>query len=237
MGGDLVRTLRHHYWRARTNLRRRLGFHRNFDEIWGVDTGGHIELSTIGSIDGAAASFGAHYLGSPVTFIRGILRSLNIRYEDYVFVDLGSGKGRALLLAAELPFREVVGVEISPELHAVALSNIARLPTNARRVVRAEVGNAARFAIPDSNAVIFLANPFWGPVLDAVIDNIVAALVSTRHDVLVLYLYPKHREAFDACRFLAVRNQGEHYVIYGRAPGVSARGPSEGDQRPATPPP
>src|SRR5262245_55832993 len=189
MGAHLVRLLRHHYWRARTNLRRRLGFHRNFDEIWGVDTGGKVQLSTIGTIDGAAVPFGAHYLGSPVAFVREILRGLDIRHEDYVFVDLGSGKGRALLLAAELPFKEVIGVEFSPELHAVALSNIARLPANARRNVRAEIGNAASFAIPDANTVIFLANPFWGPVLDAVIGNIVSSLLSRPHDILVLYLY------------------------------------------------
>ena len=80
--------------------------------------------------------------------------------------------------------------------------------------------------------MIFLANPFSGPVLDAVIGNIAAAILSEPHDILVLYLYPKHRAAFDACRVLAVKSQGENYVLYGRAPGASAHRLDAGDHRP-----
>jgi len=219
MGGDLIRRLKRRYWRVRNTLRRRRD--RIFDETLGVDTAGHVELAALGTIDAASKPFGTHYLPSPVELVRELLRGLNIRHEDYVFVDLGSGKGRVLLLAAELPFKGVIGVEFSSELHAIALSNIERMAAD-HRGIRAEIGNAAQFPIPDTNSVIFLANPFSGPVLDAVIGNIASALLSTPHDILVLYLYPKHRAAFDACRLLAVKSQGENHVVYGRAPGFSA---------------
>jgi SAM-dependent methyltransferase len=42
----------------------------------------------------------------------------------YTFVDLGSGMGRAVLVASEFPFRRIVGVEIVPELHAIASRNV-----------------------------------------------------------------------------------------------------------------
>ena len=42
--------------------------------------------------------------------------------DGYTFVDLGSGMGRAVLVASEFPFRRIVGVEIAPELHAIACS-------------------------------------------------------------------------------------------------------------------
>jgi len=219
MGGYLIRGLKRRYWRVRNTLRRRRD--RIFDETLGVDTAGHIDLSALETIDAASTPFGTHYLPSPVALVRELLRGLDIHHEDYVFVDLGSGKGRVLLLAAELPFKEIIGVEFSPELHAIALSNLERLAA-AHRGIRAEIGNAALFPIPDTNSVIFLANPFSGPVLDAVIGNIAAALVSKPHDILVLYLYPKHRAAFDACRFLVVKSQGENHVVYGRAPGAPA---------------
>src|ERR1700683_3774920 len=32
-------------------------------------------------------------------------------FRDFVFVDLGSGKGRTLLMASDYPFRRIVGVE------------------------------------------------------------------------------------------------------------------------------
>src|SRR5689334_23652607 len=35
----------------------------------------------------------------------------------FTFVDIGSGKGRVLLMAAEYPFPHIIGVELLPELH------------------------------------------------------------------------------------------------------------------------
>jgi tRNA G46 methylase TrmB len=31
--------------------------------------------------------------------------------------DLGSGRGRALLLASHVPFEQIIGIEVSPQLH------------------------------------------------------------------------------------------------------------------------
>ena len=44
--------------------------------------------------------------------------------EDYSFIDLGAGMGRGMLLAAQMPFREVIGVELHPDLAEVAQKNI-----------------------------------------------------------------------------------------------------------------
>ena len=40
--------------------------------------------------------------------------------QDYTFLDIGSGKGRVLMLASDAPFRHIVGVELSPALTAIA---------------------------------------------------------------------------------------------------------------------
>ena len=48
---------------------------------------------------------------------RKVLASLQIAFHDYTFIDFGSGKGRALLLASEFPFKRIIGLEFSPELH------------------------------------------------------------------------------------------------------------------------
>src|ERR1700688_3075147 len=55
-----------------------------------------------------------------------VLADSRIAFEDFTFIDFGSGKGRALLLASEYPFRRIVGLEFSPELHLTAEENIAR---------------------------------------------------------------------------------------------------------------
>jgi hypothetical protein len=40
---------------------------------------------------------------------------------------LGSGKGRALLVASELPFAKIIGVELSRELHRIAEQNLGAI--------------------------------------------------------------------------------------------------------------
>jgi hypothetical protein len=70
---------------------------------------------------------------------RHLLRALPI--EDcslYTFVDMGSGKGRMLLLAAEYPFRQIQGVEFAVELHDQATANIHRYTSARRRCARIE---------------------------------------------------------------------------------------------------
>jgi hypothetical protein len=46
--------------------------------------------------------------------------------QDFTFIDLGSGKGRVLLMAAAYGFKRIIGVEFMPELHRVAEENIRK---------------------------------------------------------------------------------------------------------------
>jgi hypothetical protein len=44
--------------------------------------------------------------------------------EEFTFIDIGAGMGRAVLLAAEMPFRAVIGVELHPALTRIARKNL-----------------------------------------------------------------------------------------------------------------
>ncbi len=76
-----------------------------------------------------------HYEPTPVGDLDALLAHVPFALERSTFVDLGSGMGRAVLLAASRPFRQVVGVEISPALHAIARD--ISPPSTARRCVAA----------------------------------------------------------------------------------------------------
>src|SRR5712691_7133679 len=52
----------------------------------------------------------------PVLF-EEMLASIKIDFRNFTFIDLGSGKGRVLLLASDYPFRQIVGVELLPALN------------------------------------------------------------------------------------------------------------------------
>src|SRR6185436_7767539 len=65
------------------------------------------------------------YEGIVPKTLRKIIAALG-PVDGYTFVDLGSGMGRAVLVASEFPFRRIVGVEIAAELHAIAGRNVRR---------------------------------------------------------------------------------------------------------------
>jgi len=97
--------------------------------------------------------------------------------EDYSFIDLGAGMGRALLLASRMPFREVIGVELHPELAAIAQKNIRAWETAGRarcpmRVVCADVTDATMFKFPKNPCVAYMFNPFREPVVKALVRHL-----------------------------------------------------------------
>src|SRR3984957_17090364 len=97
-----------------------------FDERFGVETSGLIyELPSGHQHD---LHNNGYFAVAPSVFhsiMRAMLEQLHLDFQRFRFVDLGSGKGRALLLASDYPFREIIGVELSPELDQIARANIA----------------------------------------------------------------------------------------------------------------
>lgn len=111
----------------------------------------------------------------------------------FTFLDLGCGKGRALLVASRLPFQKILGVEISPTLAAIAGEN-ARAGA---RPIEVHEGDAAEFPIPSGPFVIFMYHPFEAPVMRKVVQNITAALTVAPRSAYVIYVNPKLRALFD----------------------------------------
>lgn len=113
-----------------------------------------------------------HYQAVSYSDMRELLQSLAIGSSD-VFLDYGSGMGRAVCLAATYPFRTVIGVEISPDLCGIARHNISQVSGKLRcRDVRIAEGNAADYEIPGEVSIFFFFNPFRGSVLARVLNNV-----------------------------------------------------------------
>ncbi len=84
--------------------------------------------------------------------------------ESYTFLDLGCGKGRAVLMASELPFREVVGVELNPELARVADENVHRWKAAGKSVSPVSIvcSDATEIALPEGPCLLYLLTPSRG---------------------------------------------------------------------------
>jgi len=133
----------------------------------------------------------AYYGISPSGFHQ-MMQALDLDWQRFTFVDLGSGKGRALLLASRYPFRRIVGVEIAPELSAVAAVNIGRFvaPWQMCREIESCTGDAAEFVYPAGPLVLFLYQPFLAPVLRRCLRNLAKSLRAERREVYLVYVNP-----------------------------------------------
>jgi SAM-dependent methyltransferase len=112
---------------------------------------------------------------SPTLFhdFRSMEQCMRPKTPDEVFVDYGAGLGRMLILAATLPFRRVIGVEISPLLAERARENISRCRRKLRcKDIEVYIADAATFEVPTDVTTIYFNNPFAGNILANVLDKI-----------------------------------------------------------------
>ena len=119
-----------------------------------------------------------------------------IASERATLVDVGAGLGRVVLHAARRPYRQIVGIEISPALVEVAKENRAayrgELACRDIRLVRAD---AAAFRFPRGNLVVYLYNPFSAEVLGPMLDRL---CTDRRREVALVYHTPLERAILDA---------------------------------------
>ena len=158
---------------------------RRFEERYGIETGGIVEPTALSVPDGDP-TLGFTYVSTPPRVARAWLRALPADVTAYTFVDLGSGKGRVLLLAAERGFARVVGVEFAEELHAIALEN-ARSAREHGRDVEPVLGDAASFEFPLDPLVVHFNNPFKESVMSSVISRLSAGYAERPRPIVIVY--------------------------------------------------
>lgn len=137
------------------------------------------------------------------------------------FIDYGCGKGRALILARELGFRQIIGVEFSEGLCALGRKNLATIAGD----VRIEHADATTFPIPAGPCAFFLFNPFGPDVLALVANNIKQSWDGARRPLWILYANPLHDTVLTQAGFTpvpTVRGAALGYQIF-REPRASDR--------------
>jgi len=109
----------------------------------------------------------------------------------FTFVDLGCGKGRALLLAEEYDFKKIVGVDFAGNLARIAVRNAAKVGSSRISVVH---GDVREFDFPAGPLVVFLYNPFSARITRSVMQR----LISHPDTVYIAYVNPLHADAISS---------------------------------------
>jgi SAM-dependent methyltransferase len=134
-----------------------------FDHANAADTSGHIP----GELLTPANRYNTAYYGISPSALTRALELLPEATSSFTFLDIGCGKGRALLIAAEFGFPKILGIELSPDLCRIAQSNTRRHPH-----IEIRQQDAAALTFPPTPLVIFLYHPFLAPVLRRVLNNL-----------------------------------------------------------------
>ena len=165
-----------------------------FDREHGVDTSGLIGGRHLAVGHKHDRHNTAYYGVAPSLFreLCGLWRETKPPHalENYSFVDFGAGKGRAMMLASEFPFREVVGIELNTKLVDVAERNLERWqsthPTHCpMRVLTLE---ATEYQFPANPCLMYLFNPFTAPVLRRVLKRAAGSFANRVGELDMLYV-------------------------------------------------
>lgn len=110
--------------------------------------------------------------------------------EQTTFIDIGAGMGRAVLLASELRFLRVLGVEMHPALARIARRNLAAWRRAGRGVCPARIveADATEMEFPSGPTVLFLFNPFGAVVMRRLLRAIARTYAGRPGELDILYV-------------------------------------------------
>jgi hypothetical protein len=171
-----------------------------FDLWHGVDTSGLIGGRHLSSGNTRDRHITAYLGTAPSAFLDVLARwneSLSdgpYSSRDYVFIDVGCGKGRTVMLASDLPFRRVVGVELHPALVSIARKNLIKWKASSHACDDIAVlhADALEFAFPESPTLLYAFNPFDLHATQLLLDRIQAVSLTRSAPIDFIYMNPEH---------------------------------------------
>ncbi len=217
---DKLRLFKHFFSSAR-----RRGLLRTIQislyEVWferkiGVTTGLVIPVARL-DYDEEAKEHAEPYFPSSYLFLQEALAAGPLDCTGHVFVDYGCGMGRALLFASTLPFKRIIGVELSRSLCRAATKNMNSYYHKQQKTTPEwAIANvdARVFQIPDDATIFYMANPFDDTVVGKVFDNIVASIHATPRRCYIVYANPIHEQLLIQRNFKKISRPTTDYVIY-----------------------
>lgn len=145
------------------------------------------------------------YMPASYNILEILLKRLKEIPGNDCLLDIGCGKGRVLIVAAHMGFKNLIGVEISEKFCNTTKENIAAHkiePGNTAFKVIHE--DASSFIIPDEVTTVFLYNPFDAVVMRHVVEHINDSLQRKPRDLYIAYMNPQEKSLFSSAGFTEI---------------------------------
>ena len=178
-------------------------FNSRFDTTHAIDTRTSVALETL-DFEHQHKAHAIDYEPTPIKLVEALLKPSRARASSTTFLDLGCGKGRVLIKAAELGFDRLIGVEFAGEIAEAARYNLGQVFRSSPGISWTIISqDAATYSPPESDLIVFLYNPFTQPVMEGVV-NWIEAHIDRGYRVEVIYYNSQCRSLFDDCNRLKV---------------------------------
>lgn len=194
-------------WRL---FRARLAFedprNRAFDRRHHVETAREEHLGKIGVSPDAVERGNSVYRVTWGWLIKKAIAQLDIDPQRCTFIDYGSGKGKAMLVASDYPFKTIIGLEYAKRLHDIAAENCRtyRSANQQCHSLQPVLGDALEYTPPPGPIVCFMCNPFDGTTLHTVFNRWRARYEGGEREIRILYL--NMRNIAEASRVLDIQD-------------------------------
>ena len=172
--------------------------------------------ATLGWRDRLLGVFHSPYQPTEPALFHEMLSALEINFADFTFVDIGSGKGRALMMASDYPFRRIMGVELLPQLHRIAQENLRKYSSPNQKCFALESVclDAREFVFPADAIVLYLFNPLPESGLATLLKNLDQSLQRQPRPAFVLYHNPLLEGVLARTGFLERLGGTHQYSVY-----------------------
>jgi len=184
------------------------------DRKYGLDTCGTQDAAAAARI--AAQCHGYHYEPIQLAVFGRIMQALPADPAELTFIDLGSGKGRALVLAALRGFRRVIGIEYDADLHSAAQRNVERFRSTTGHLnpIELHCADAVRYELPGEDSLCFFYNSFDEVALPRMLARIGESLLEQPRRFFAAYRNPRHGRLLSDATFLRCLTRNSSFELY-----------------------
>ena len=193
---------------------------KRFDMQHGVETYTMVEVADL-NVDTSETSESNRFQSIHEVLFKKAFRHLRINHSDFVFVDFGSGKGKALLLASRYSFKKIIGVEFSADLCQICRRNLDRFRSSDQKTRAFEIihVNADHYEFLLEPSVFFFYNPFRGALMQNVLEHIASSLRAHPRPAWIIYCNPDCASLIDSLElFEPVASEKRFRIWRVRAP-------------------